>query len=86
MLKLSLAKEFDKQINHVTKQMRSHERNRPLSLAKDIPDDIEKFYAELEYPFRDSKTDEPIKEFAPYQKRTVENHRKHKKLLVLKSQ
>ena len=57
-----------------------------LYLEHDIPDDIEKFYQELGCPFTDSKTDEPITELTPYQKRTIENHRKHLKLLVLKSQ
>ena len=37
-------------------------------------------------PFEDSKTGESITELAPYQLRTCENLRRHRKLLVLKSQ
>lgn len=52
----------------------------------DPPDDIEKFYAELEYPFSDSKTNEPILEWTGYQRRAVKNHLKHRKFLLLKGQ
>lgn len=57
-----------------------------LYLESDIPDDIEEFYHELGDPFIDSKTNENIHELAPYQKRTIQNHLNHQKLLVIKSQ
>ena len=46
----------------------------------------EEFYQQLGCPFRASRTDEVITELAPYQIRTAENLRRHRKLLVLKAQ
>ena len=50
------------------------------------PPTVEEFYADLGCPFEDSKTGEHIINLAPYQLRTLENLRRHRKLLVLKSQ
>ena len=82
----NIARDFSKYERHISKLILAPRKQEPPKLATDIPDDIEKFYHELGNPFRDSKTDEPITKLAPYQKRTLRNHRKYKKLLVLKSQ
>ena len=50
------------------------------------PERLEDFYQDLGCPFTDSKTDETITKFTPYQLRTAENLRQHRKLLVLKAQ
>lgn len=50
------------------------------------PPSVADFYQELGCPFIDSKTDEPVRTLAPYQHRTLANHEKYRKLLVLKSQ
>ena len=50
------------------------------------PPTVEEFYQELGCPFEDSKTGDSITELAPYQLRTCENLRRHRKLLILKSQ
>lgn len=50
------------------------------------PRTVDEFYQDLGCPFEDSKTGDRITELAPYQKRTLENLRRHRKLLVLKSQ
>ena len=57
-----------------------------IYLDQDIPEDIETFYHALGCPFTDSKTGENITQLAPYQIRTIKNHMKHRKLLILKSQ
>lgn len=57
-----------------------------LDLPDDASDDPVKFYRQIGCPFRNSKTNERITELAPYQVRTVRNHQRHRKLLVLKSQ
>ena len=81
-----LASQFEHHLNQVRKQMHKNTHREPPHLATDIPATIPEFYAELEYPFTDSKTNQPIKTLAPYQLRTIENHLKYQKLLVLKSQ
>ena len=50
------------------------------------PSDPFEFYKDLGCPFTDSKTDEPIKVWTPYQFRTADNHARHVKFLLLKSQ
>ena len=57
-----------------------------IILVADVPMDIVDFYVDLGCPFIDSKTGQKIRTLAPYQIRTIKNHLKHKKLLVLKSQ
>ena len=57
-----------------------------IYLDHDIPDTVEGFYQALGCPFTDSKTGDTITELAPYQRRTIHNHKRHRKLLVLKSQ
>ena len=57
-----------------------------IYLDSDIPSTVEGFYQALGCPFTDSKTGETITELAPYQIRTIRNHMKHRKLLILKSQ
>ena len=58
---------------------------RPLSLPVPPPSIVD-FYHDLGDPFMDSKTGKPVRDLAPYQLRTLQNHAAHRKLLVLKSQ
>ena len=50
------------------------------------PDVIEKFYAELGYPFLDSKSNKQVMKFNRYQRRAIRNHLRHLKFLLLKGQ
>ncbi|MBI3639326.1 MAG: hypothetical protein HY223_03330 [Thaumarchaeota archaeon] len=57
-----------------------------LKLSQDIPNDLQKFYDELEKPFFHSLTREQIDKLAPLQFKLWNDHFKHNKILVLKSQ
>ena len=68
-----------------TIQPRDDDPRLGMSLPVPPPSTFE-LYKDLGCPFVDSKTNERIEQWTPYQHRTAENHLKHRKFLLLKAQ
>jgi hypothetical protein len=73
--------ELEKEINKITGK-----NTEPLLLPVDIPDDLQKFYEDLGCPFFNSETKEQIKKLSKLQMDVWNLHKKHRRLLILKSQ